>query len=163
MSQIMRLRRIAGSDHEIDDRNNGHRHEMAFVNNIKRNGLLHEADLLPDSYGGKFHPRAVPILIGSLPVVTRALVRRKMTPQKALLHPHRKQFKDLKDYFEMIEGRDERNELNLYITGYEDVEASGDQGEPDSAASGGDGDGGQAGSGGTGDPNKPSGGGEAPR
>ena len=26
MSQIMRLRRIAGSDHEIDDRNNGQRH-----------------------------------------------------------------------------------------------------------------------------------------
>ena len=31
MSQIMRLRRIAGADHHIDDRNNGHRHEMAFV------------------------------------------------------------------------------------------------------------------------------------
>ncbi len=67
MSQIMRLRRIAGSDHEIDDRNNGHRHEMAFVKNIEKNGLLHEADLLPDSYGGKFHPRAVPELVGSLP------------------------------------------------------------------------------------------------
>ena len=63
MSQIMRLRRIAGSDHEIDDRNNGHRHEKAFVKNIERNGLLHEADLLPDSYGGKFHPRAVPELV----------------------------------------------------------------------------------------------------
>ena len=63
MSQIMRLRRIAGSDHEIDDRNNGHRHEKAFVKNIEQNGLLHEADLLPDSYGGKFHPRAVPELL----------------------------------------------------------------------------------------------------
>ncbi len=63
MSQIMRLRRIAGADYGIDDRNNGHRHEMAFVNNIERNGLLHEADLLPDSYGGKFHPRAVPELL----------------------------------------------------------------------------------------------------
>ena len=40
MSQIMRLRRIAGADHEIDDRNNGHRHEKAFVKNIERNGLL---------------------------------------------------------------------------------------------------------------------------
>ena len=68
MSQIMRLRRIAGSDHGIDDRNNGHRHEMAFVKNIEQNGLLHEADLLPDSYGGKFHPRAVPELVSSLPV-----------------------------------------------------------------------------------------------
>ena len=80
MSQIMRLRRIAGSDHGIDDRNNGHRHEMAFVKNIERNGLLHEADLLPDSYGGKFHPRAVPELISSLPIVLTALRRRKMTP-----------------------------------------------------------------------------------
>ena len=31
MSQIMRLRRRAGDDHEIDDRNNGNRHEQAFV------------------------------------------------------------------------------------------------------------------------------------
>ena len=46
MSQIMRLRRVAGSDHEIDDRNNGHRHEAAFVKNIRKNGLLQEADLL---------------------------------------------------------------------------------------------------------------------
>ena len=36
MSQIMRLRRIAGNDHHIVDRNNGERHERAFVNLIKR-------------------------------------------------------------------------------------------------------------------------------
>ena len=36
MSQIMRLRRIAGADHGIDDRNNGHRHEQAFVKNIEK-------------------------------------------------------------------------------------------------------------------------------
>ena len=68
MSQIMRLRRIATADHGINDRNNGYRHEHAFVNNIEKNGILHEADLLPDSYGGKFHPRAVPELARSLPV-----------------------------------------------------------------------------------------------
>src|SRR5438309_9068001 len=45
MSQIMRLRRVASADHEIEDRNNGSRHEHAFVRNIRRNGLLHEADL----------------------------------------------------------------------------------------------------------------------
>jgi len=122
MSQIMRLRRQAGSDHEIEDRNNGLRHEHAFVENIKKNGLLHEGDLLPDSYGGKFNPRAVPVLAGSLPAITTALLRGKVTPQKVLLHPHRKQFKDLKDYFDAIEGQDERYELNLYATGYEDVE-----------------------------------------
>ena len=85
----MRLRRIAGADYEIDDRNNGHRHELAFVNNIEKNGLLHEADLLPDSYGGKFHPRAVPELLGSLPVILKALQRGKVTPKKALLHQHK--------------------------------------------------------------------------
>ena len=62
---------------------------MAFVKNIERNGLLHEADLLPDSYGGKFHPRAVPELTRSLPVILEALRRGKVTPAKALLHQHK--------------------------------------------------------------------------
>jgi len=120
MSQIMRLRRIAGSDEEINDRNNGHRHETAFVKNIRKNGLLHEADLLPDSYGGKFHPRAVPELVESLPVITTALLRRKVTPTKALLHPHRKEYKGLRRIFDEIEDKDQRLELNLYVTGVED-------------------------------------------
>src|SRR5947209_4900059 len=107
MSQIMRLRRKAGSDHHIEDRNNGYRHEHAFVKNIQRNGLLHEADLLPDSYGGKFHPRAVPELLSSLPVVTTALARGKVTPAKALTHPH-KSSKEVKQLFDTIEGREER-------------------------------------------------------
>jgi len=119
MSQIMRLRRIAGSDHEIDDRNNGHRHELAFVKNIKKNGLLHEADLLPDSYGGKLHPRAVPELVSSLPTVLTAMQRGKVTPAKALLHQH-KAPKEVKKIFETIDGREQRVELNLYISGIED-------------------------------------------
>ncbi len=52
MSQIMRLRRSAGTDYEINDRNNGHRHEDAFVTLMRDYGLLHEAELLPRSYGG---------------------------------------------------------------------------------------------------------------
>jgi succinate dehydrogenase / fumarate reductase iron-sulfur subunit len=119
MSQIMRLRRIAGSDFEIDDRNNGHRHEMAFVNNIEKNGLLHEADLLPDSYGGKFHPRAVPELLSSLPAILKALQRGKVTPKKALLHQH-KAPKEVKRLFEHVHEKDERYELNLYVVGEED-------------------------------------------
>lgn len=119
MSQIMRLRRRAGSDFGIDDRNNGHRHETAFVKNIKKNGLLHEADLLPDSYGGKFHPRAVPELVSSLPVVLRALKTGKVTPAKALLHQH-KADEGTKRIFERIEAREERLEYNLYISGNED-------------------------------------------
>jgi succinate dehydrogenase / fumarate reductase, iron-sulfur subunit len=121
MSQIMRLRRIAGSDHEINDRNNGHRHEQAFVKNIERNGLLHEADLLPDSYGGKFHPRAVPELLDSLPVILRALQRGKVTPPKALLHSH-KAPPEVKKIFRQVHDRTERYELNLYVVGYEDDE-----------------------------------------
>ncbi|MGB2711812.1 MAG: succinate dehydrogenase/fumarate reductase iron-sulfur subunit [Conexibacter sp.] len=124
MSQIMRLRRVASADHDIEDRNNGYRHEHAFVKNIQRNGLLHEADLVPDSYGGKFHPRAVPELIGSLPTIVRGLMRGKMTPKKALLHEH-KAPKEVKRIFDVIEGKDQRYELNLYISGYEDDESEG--------------------------------------
>jgi succinate dehydrogenase / fumarate reductase iron-sulfur subunit len=121
MSQIMRLRRRAGNDFEIEDRNNGSRHEHAFVKNIQRNGLLHEADLLPDSYGGKLNPRAAPELIESMPTVIKAVARGKVTPAKALLHQH-KAPKEVKQIFKTIEARPEREELNLYITGYEDAE-----------------------------------------
>jgi len=125
MGQIMRLRRVATQDHEIEDRNNGARHEEAFVKNIERNGLLHEADLLPDSYGGKMHPRAVPELIDSLPVIAKAVVRGKVTPRKALLHHKLPDQKQVRRIFEVVEGRDERFELNLYITGYDEDETEG--------------------------------------
>jgi succinate dehydrogenase / fumarate reductase iron-sulfur subunit len=135
MSQIMRLRRIAGADHHIDDRNNGHRHEMAFVNNIERNGLLHEADLLPDSYGGKFHPRAVPELLSSLPVILRAVQRGKVTPAGALLHKH-KASKEIKRIFRDVHDREERYELNLYVVG-EEEEADSGQSDTQASAAGG--------------------------
>jgi succinate dehydrogenase / fumarate reductase iron-sulfur subunit len=124
MSQIMRLRRRAGSDHGIVDANNGHRHEAAFGTLVRDNGLLHEAELLPRSYGGdswfgKFAPAAGLELVDSLPVITKALVRRKVTPMGAL-RPHRVPKSDLKSIrriFDEIEEREERVELNLYITG----------------------------------------------
>ena len=119
MSQIMRLRRLAGSDHHIEDSNNGSRHEHAFVKNIERNGLLHEADLLPDSYGGKLHPRAVPELLGSMGIVMTALRRGKVTIGKALLHPHKASL-EVRKIFDTIEGRDQRVELNLYTSGIDD-------------------------------------------
>jgi succinate dehydrogenase / fumarate reductase iron-sulfur subunit len=121
MDQIMRLRRRAGSDFDLEDPNNGYRHEHAFVNNIKRNGILHEPDLLADSYGGKFHPRAVPELLSGLPAAAIGLARGKMTPSKLLLHSH-KAPKDVKRIFEKVEGREDRVELNLYIVGYDEVE-----------------------------------------
>jgi succinate dehydrogenase / fumarate reductase iron-sulfur subunit len=119
MSQIMRLRRKAGSDHQIEDRNNGYRHEHAFVKNIRRNGILHESDLLADSYGGKFHPAAARELTSGLPAAAKGLTRGKMTIKTALLHTH-KASPEVKRIFDTVEGRSERVELNLYVSGYED-------------------------------------------
>src|SRR5947208_7885563 len=116
MSQIMRLRRRSGSDFDIEDRNNGYRHEHAFIKNIEKNGLLQEADLLADSYGGKLNPRAVPELISSLPTAATALARRKITPKTRLLHTH-KAPKQVRALLDEIDGRETRTELNLYVTG----------------------------------------------
>src|SRR5581483_11195908 len=91
----------------------------AFVKNIRRNGLLHEPDLLADSYGGKFNPAAGRELVSGLPTGLKGLARGKMTPQTALLHPH-KAPKPATQVFDRIEGRDERIELNVYVSGYED-------------------------------------------
>jgi succinate dehydrogenase / fumarate reductase iron-sulfur subunit len=139
MSQIMRLRRRAGEDHDINDRNNGKRHEKAFVSLVKDNGLLWEAELLPRSYGGnsffgKFAPPSAIELIDSLPVITKALLRRKVTPAGAL-KPHKIPKADLKQVrriYDAVEGRDERVELNLYIAGY-DEDADPEFAAPDDA------------------------------
>jgi succinate dehydrogenase / fumarate reductase, iron-sulfur subunit len=144
MSQIMRLRRRATSDHHIVDRNNGERHESAFVTLVRQGGLLHEAELLPRSYGGdswfgKFAPKAAAELVDSLPVITRALLRRKVTPKGALA-PHRipkDALKECRSIFEKVDERTERLELNLYISGY-DEESEGAQGPNASAAAGGE-------------------------
>jgi succinate dehydrogenase iron-sulfur subunit len=139
MNQIMRLRRVAG-DHDINDRNNGHRHEKAFVTLIKGYGLLHEAELLPRSYGGdswfgKFHPAAGQELLSSLPVVVKGLMRRKMNPKIALFgHKLPKDALSQVDrIFETVESRDARDELNLYISGYDEDNDDG-AGEPDAGS-----------------------------
>jgi succinate dehydrogenase / fumarate reductase iron-sulfur subunit len=131
MGQIMRLRRIAGADHEIVDKNNGHRHEEAITTLIKGYGLLHEAELIPRSYGGnswfaKFHPAAGRELLGSLPVVLRALVKRKVNPRIAMLG-HKIPGRDLqavKAIYKKVESRPQRYELNLYISGIDEEEAA---------------------------------------
>jgi succinate dehydrogenase / fumarate reductase, iron-sulfur subunit len=127
MSQIMRLRRVATGDHHIVDRNNGERHESAFVTLIRGYGLLHEAELLPRSYGGdswfgKFHPAAGQELLSSLPAIVKAVARRKVSPKGAMFG-HRIPGRDLKAVqaiFDKVESKDRRYELNLYISGYED-------------------------------------------
>ena len=73
MDQIMRLRRLAGHDEEIHDRNNGHNHEKAFVKIIEKKGTLDESLLLQESYApgvkGKLIPKPAAIkgLLGSTP------------------------------------------------------------------------------------------------
>jgi len=149
MNQIMRLRRRAGDDHHINDRNNGNRHERTIVTLIHDYGLLHEAEMLPRSYGGnswfgKFHPAAGQELLDSLPVITRAVLRRKVTPGKAIFG-HKipaDALKEVKEIFDEVEGKDERLEFNLYISGTdkdnaenvpERVEATGDVNAEDNA------------------------------
>ena len=120
MDQIMRLRRLASSDHRIVDSHNGYRHEHAFADNIRRNVLLDEAELLPDSYGGRFHPRAIRELLSDLPVVLRALLRGKVTLAKALLHRRHPAREQVERVYAHVEGERPRRELNLYVTGYEE-------------------------------------------
>jgi succinate dehydrogenase / fumarate reductase, iron-sulfur subunit len=124
MGQIMRLRRIAGADQHINDQNNGHRHEETMVTLIKDYGLLHEAEMLPRSYGGnswfgKFHPAAGKELLSSLPVAIRGVMKRKMSIKIALFgHKIPKQdLSAVKKIYEKVEGKPERYELNLYVTG----------------------------------------------
>jgi succinate dehydrogenase / fumarate reductase iron-sulfur subunit len=129
MGQIMRLRRIATNDHHIVDQNNGERHEAAFTTLIKDYGLLHEAEILPRSYGGnswfgKFAPAAGKELLSSLPVVIKGVIRGKFNPKIALFG-HKIPKDDLKAVqaiYDKVEGREKRYELNLYIAGEDEVE-----------------------------------------
>jgi succinate dehydrogenase / fumarate reductase, iron-sulfur subunit len=129
MGQIMRLRRIATSDQHIVDANNGERHEAALTTLVHDYGLLHEAEMLPRSYGGnswfgKFHPAAGKELLSSLPAVLKSIVRRKVGIRQAALG-HKLPSADLKAVqriYQTVEGRPERYELNLYISGEDEVQ-----------------------------------------
>ncbi|HEY3758553.1 MAG TPA: succinate dehydrogenase/fumarate reductase iron-sulfur subunit [Solirubrobacteraceae bacterium] len=124
MGQIMRLRRIAISDQHIVDANNGERHEAAMATLVRDYGLLHEAELLPRSYGGnswfgKFHPAAGKELLSSLPGAIKAIVRGKIGIKLAIFG-HKIPSQDLKAVqriYQTVESRPERYELNLYISG----------------------------------------------
>jgi succinate dehydrogenase / fumarate reductase iron-sulfur subunit len=127
MNQIMRLRRRAGVDYDIVDRNNGQRHEEAFVTLVRDYGLLNEAELLPRSYGGnswfgKFHPAAGKELLSSLSTVVAGVIRGKVNPKIAMFG-HKLDKRDLgalKRIYGTVEGRSQRDEFNLYVSGYED-------------------------------------------
>src|SRR6476646_9913706 len=84
MDQIMRLRRRAGDGYDIDDDNNGNRHESAFTKIIEKKGTLDESLLLQESYAqgvaGKLMPSsgAIKGLLGSVPTAIRGLRTGKM-------------------------------------------------------------------------------------
>src|SRR3954468_13230987 len=125
MSQIMRLRRRATNDYDIRDINNGFGHEKAFVDLIETYGTLHEAQLLPRSFGegslvrGQTKPAAVKQLLANLPTAVRGLKSGKVSPKKALWHEKLPDQNQVKRIHKEIESMDERLELNLYIVGEE--------------------------------------------
>ena len=147
MDQIMRLRRRAGDGYDIDDDNNGHRHELAFTKIIERKGTLDESLLLQESYAqgikGKLipSPGAIKGLVGSLPTAVRGIRTGKMRSLSKLIPGvHPKLPGDSQKYVKNIfaHAEEHHEELNLYITGEEEtlVEAPpeatvDDQGEPE--------------------------------
>jgi succinate dehydrogenase / fumarate reductase iron-sulfur subunit len=128
MDQIMRLRRAAGDEHEIDDHNNGFRHENAFVKIIESKGTLDESMLLQESYApgikGKLAPRpgAIKGLLESIPTAIRGLRTGKMRSLPKLIPGiHPKLPGDSQSHVKRIyaHAEDHSIELNLYIKGEE--------------------------------------------
>jgi succinate dehydrogenase / fumarate reductase iron-sulfur subunit len=130
MDQIMRLRRKAGHDEDIDDANNGRRHELAFTKIIERKGTLDESLLLQESYaqgiGGKLMPTsgAIKGLVGSLPTAVRGIRTGKMRSLAKLIPGiHPKLPGDAQQHVKQAyaHAEEHREELNLYITGEEEA------------------------------------------
>ncbi|MCB8970961.1 MAG: succinate dehydrogenase/fumarate reductase iron-sulfur subunit [Thermoleophilales bacterium] len=126
MNQIMRLRRLAGHDHDIQDVNNGRNHELAFVKNIEKKGTLDESLLLQESFApgikGKLLPtiRSMKGLIESIPTAIRGIRTGKMrSVPKLIPGVHHKLPGDAQDHVKRIYDKTEesRIELNLYVIG----------------------------------------------
>jgi succinate dehydrogenase / fumarate reductase iron-sulfur subunit len=138
MDQIMRLRRLAAHEHDITDINNGRRHESAFTKIIEKKGTLDEALLLQESYAqgavGKLKPSvgAITGLIGSIPTAIRGIRTGKMRSLSKLIPGvHPKLPGDAQDQVKRLytHAEEHREELNLYITGEEEVEPEPDEAE----------------------------------
>ncbi len=146
MDQIMRLRRLAGHEEEIEDVNNGHRHEEAFTKIIEHKGTLDESMLLQESFApgikGKLKPPrgAVKALIESIPTALRGIKTGKMRSLPKLIPGIHPKLPDgaqdeVKAIYEHAE--EHREELNLYIKGEGGEE---DEGQTPSQAQGGEGE-----------------------
>jgi succinate dehydrogenase / fumarate reductase iron-sulfur subunit len=114
MDQIMRLRRRATRDFEINDQNNGRRHEHSFTSIISRKGILDERKLLQDSLG-PFRPQGQVALLRSLPTGLRGFARGKITPRKALFHERLEGMDNVRRIYDHAE--EHAQEVNLYILG----------------------------------------------
>jgi succinate dehydrogenase / fumarate reductase, iron-sulfur subunit len=114
MDQIMRLRRRATRDFEINDQNNGRRHEHAFTKIIEKKGILDERKLLQDSFG-PFRPEGGVQLLRALPTGLRGFARGKITPRKVLFHDRLPGMENVKRIYKHAENHAE--EVNLYILG----------------------------------------------
>src|SRR5262249_46882371 len=130
-NKIRGRRRIAPRDYEIDDVNNGHRHESAFTKIIEQKGTLDESLLLQESYAqgvvGKLKPSggAIKGLIGSLPTAIRGIRTGKMRSLSKLIPGvHPKLPNGAQDHVKRLYSHAEEHgeELNLYITGEEELE-----------------------------------------
>ena len=126
MDQIMRLRRLATHDEEIDDLNNGRRHEAAFTKIIEKKGTLDESLLLQESFApgvkGKLMPRPAAIkgLLESIPTALRGIRTGKMRSLAKLIPGiHPKLPDGAQEHVQRIyeHAEEHREELNLYITG----------------------------------------------
>jgi succinate dehydrogenase / fumarate reductase iron-sulfur subunit len=129
MDQIMRLRRLAGHDHEIDDVNNGRRHEVAFANIIRKKGTLDESLLLQESYAagirGKLMPTrsAIKAMVTSLPTAIRGIRTGKMRSLRKLMPGvHEKLPGDSQQHVRRVysHAEEHREQLNLYMSGEEE-------------------------------------------
>ncbi|HXF01215.1 MAG TPA: succinate dehydrogenase/fumarate reductase iron-sulfur subunit [Solirubrobacterales bacterium] len=143
MDQIMRLRRRATHDHEINDVNNGRRHETAFTKIIQKKGTLDESLLLQESYAqgvkGKLIPHASAIkgLVGSIPTAIRGLRTGKMRSLPKLIPGvHEKLPDGAQDHVKRLyaHAEEHRTELNLYVTGEEELEPEPDESPTPEAA-----------------------------
>jgi succinate dehydrogenase / fumarate reductase iron-sulfur subunit len=142
MDQIMRLRRKAGEE-GIEDSRNGHNHEAAFVKIIERKGTLDEALLQQESYApgvkGKLKPTkgAIEGLLKSLPTALRA-IRSGKARSLAKLVPgiHPKLPGGAQDEVKAIyrHAEEHQEELNIYISGEEEVEPEPDETEAEEIA-----------------------------
>ena len=133
MDQIMRLRRLATHDEEIDDLNNGRRHEAAFTKIIQKKGTLDESLLLQESFApgvkGKLIPRLAAIkgLVESIPTALRGIRSGKMRSLPKLIPGiHHKLPDGAQEHVQRIyeHAEEHREELNLYITGEEGASPS---------------------------------------